>query len=145
MQVNSNYNTYYLQRNFSANNTSESKTDDETLTYKEILEQNWEDYMNGEIEQDVFYRMEAASFTAALVEAYKKGIHENPFSGMKRVQQERLKADTPSEIAVEINKDISALNNNFNAAPPGMTFEENQRLNNKAKDVLFEILQEIKA
>ncbi|GEM_PF-6313360 len=36
MQVNVNYNAYYLYRNFSANNTSESKVGDETLTYRDI-------------------------------------------------------------------------------------------------------------
>ncbi|WP_348518878.1 hypothetical protein [Campylobacter sp. CCS1377] len=83
--------------------------------------------------------------TASLIEDYQEsGSLDNIFGKMKRVQQERLKADTPSEISVEINKDIFALNNNFNAVLPGMTKEENQRLNNKAKDFLFEILQDIK-
>ncbi|TEY04072.1 hypothetical protein [Campylobacter sp. US33a] len=149
MQISSSYNNaYYPQKNFSADQsvkkTENVKEDDKILTYEDIEEQSWEDYANGKVDPDVHFRLVCASLTASLVEASKDGFQGNPFGEMKRVQQERLKADTPSEIAVEINKDIFALNNNFNAVLPGMTKEENQRLNNKAKDFLFEILQDIK-
>ncbi|TEY02763.1 hypothetical protein [Campylobacter sp. US33a] len=121
------------------------KEDDGISTYKDVRDKVWEDYLNGKIDLDVFCRTGAAFLTASLIEDYQEsGSLDNIFGKMKRVQQERLKADTPSEIAVEINKDIFALNNNFNAVLPGMTKEENQRLNNKAKDFLFEILQDIK-
>ncbi|MCW1360685.1 hypothetical protein [Campylobacter sp. CCS1377] len=150
MQISSNYNNaYYPQKNFSADQsvkkTENVKEDDKILTYEDIEEQSWEDYANGKVDPDVHFRLVCASFTASLVEAYQQsGSLDNIFGKMKRVQQERLKANNPNEIAVEINKDISALNNNFNVPSSNMTPEENQRLNNKAKDFLFEILQDIK-
>lgn len=149
MQINSSCNnTYYTQKNFSAYQSSKNneitKEDEKILTYQDVMEQNWEDYVNGKLDADVFFRMNCASLIASLVEASKDGFQGNPFGEMKRVRQERLKADTPDEIAVEINKDISALNNNFNVPSSNMTPAENQRLNNKAKDILFEILQDLK-
>ncbi|CAM2961788.1 hypothetical protein [Helicobacter burdigaliensis] len=149
MQIDSSYNTYYLQKSFSANQSNKNneitKEENKIATYEDVVERSWEDYVNGKLDQDTFFRINCASLTASLVEASKDGFQGNPFGEMKRVQQERLKADTPSEIAVEINKDISALNNNFNIPSSNMTQEENQRLNNKAKDILFEILQDLKA
>ncbi|HEH5496159.1 TPA: hypothetical protein SHD65_000523 [Campylobacter coli] len=149
MQISSSYNNaYYTRQNIgvdqSVKKTENVKEDDKILTYADIEEQSWEDYANGKVDPDVHFRLVCASLTASLIEASKDGFQGNPFGEMKRVQQERLKADTPDEIAVEINKDISALNNNFNAPSSNMTPEENQRLNNKAKDILFEILQDLK-
>ncbi|TLD81429.1 hypothetical protein LS70_007935 [Helicobacter sp. MIT 11-5569] len=130
------------QKNFSASKNVENN---KISTYADIGQQAFEDYMNGKIEFDIFVRITAASLNSALSEAYQC-FEGNPFDGMKRIQQGRNKADTANKIETEINKDIAQLNHNFNLGMPiGMTQEEHQRLHNKAKDFLFEILQELKA
>nr|HEC1272502.1 hypothetical protein [Campylobacter coli] len=51
---------------------------------------------------------------------------------------------TSSKVKAEIYKDIYIIDNYFDVLAPGVTQEENQRINNKTKDLLFEILQDIK-
>ncbi|HEF1050291.1 TPA: hypothetical protein R8P54_001861 [Campylobacter coli] len=149
MQINSSYNNaYYTQKNFSADQsikkTENVKEDEKISTYKDVRDRVWEDYLNGKIDQDTFITANAAFFTASLVEASKDRFQGNPFGEMKRIQQERLKADTSSKVKAEIYKDIYIIDNYFDVLAPGVTQEENQRINNKTKDFLFEILQDIK-
>lgn len=68
----------------------------------------------------------------------------NLFGKMKEIHQERLKADSISEITTEIKKDISALDNNMpnSGMVPNHIYQAQKE---KAKDILFEILEEIRA
>lgn len=71
----------------------------------------------------------------------------NLFGKMKGIHQERLKADSISEITAEVKKDISALDNNLiggsdiNGKIPNHIYQAQKE---KAKDILFEILEEIR-
>lgn len=68
----------------------------------------------------------------------------NLFGKMKGIHQERLKADSISEITTEVKKDISALDNNMPNS--GMILDHiYQAQKEKVKDILFEILEEIRA
>ncbi|KPH53114.1 hypothetical protein [Helicobacter pullorum] len=68
----------------------------------------------------------------------------NLFGKMKGIHQERLKADSISEITTEIKKDISALDNNMpnSGMIPNHIYQAQKE---KAKEILFEILEEIRA
>lgn len=72
----------------------------------------------------------------------------NLFGKMKGIHQERLKADCANEITTEIKKDISALDNNLiggsdiNGKIPNHIYQAQKE---KAKEILFEILEEIRA
>lgn len=68
----------------------------------------------------------------------------NLFGKMKGIHQERLKADSISEITTEIKKDISALDNNMpnSGMIPNHIYQAQKE---KVKDILFEILEEIRA
>ena len=68
----------------------------------------------------------------------------NLFGKMKGIHQERLKADCANEITTEIKKDISALDNNMpnSGMVPNHIYQAQKE---KAKDILFEILEEIRA
>ncbi|STQ87319.1 hypothetical protein [Helicobacter pullorum] len=68
----------------------------------------------------------------------------NLFGKMKEIHQERLKVDCPNEITTEIKKDISALDNNMpnSGMVPNHIYQAQKE---KAKDILFEILEEIRA
>ena len=68
----------------------------------------------------------------------------NLFGKMKEIHQERLKVDCPNEIPTEIQKDISALDNNMpnSGMVPNHIYQAQKE---KAKDILFEILEEIRA
>lgn len=68
----------------------------------------------------------------------------NLFGKMKGIHQERLKADCANEITTEIKKDISALDNNMpnSGMIPNHIYQAQKE---KAKDILFEILEEIRA
>lgn len=68
----------------------------------------------------------------------------NLFGKMKGIHQERLKADSISEITAEVKKDISALDNNMpnSGMVPNHIYQAQKE---KAKDILFEILEEIRA
>lgn len=68
----------------------------------------------------------------------------NLFGKMQEIHQERLKVDCPNEITTEIKKDISALDNNMpnSGMIPNHIYQAQKE---KAKDILFEILEEIRA
>ena len=68
----------------------------------------------------------------------------NLFGKMKGIHQEGLKADSANEITTEIKKDISALDNNMpnSGMVPNHIYQAQKE---KAKDILFEILEEIRA
>lgn len=68
----------------------------------------------------------------------------NLFGKMKGIHQERLRADSISEITAEVKKDISALDNNMpnSGMVPNHIYQAQKE---KAKDILFEILEEIRA
>lgn len=68
----------------------------------------------------------------------------NLFGKMKGIHQERLKADSISEITAEVKKDISALDNNMpnSGMIPDHIYQAQKE---KVKDILFEILEEIRA
>ena len=68
----------------------------------------------------------------------------NLFGKMKEIHQERLKVYCPNEITTEIKKDISALDNNMpnSGMVPNHIYQAQKE---KAKDILFEILEEIRA
>ena len=68
----------------------------------------------------------------------------NLFGKMKGIHQERLKADCANEITTEIKKDILALDNNMpnSGMIPNHIYQAQKE---KAKDILFEILEEIRA
>lgn len=68
----------------------------------------------------------------------------NLFGKMKGIHQERLKADSINEITTEVKKDISALDNNMpnSGMVPNHIYQAQKE---KAKDILFEILEEIRA
>ena len=67
----------------------------------------------------------------------------NLFGKMQGIYQERLKADSVSEITTEIKKDISALDNNMpnSGMVPNHIYQAQKE---KVKDILFEILEEIR-
>ena len=156
------YTNPYLQGDSLAKNQSDdfnvllnSKTEknpkEDKLTYGEIQEDLLERHLNGEIDHKTYTKVHIASLTASLVEAYNiygmdNGL--NLFGKMKGIHQEMLKADSISEITTEIKKDISALDNNLiggsdsNGKIPNHIYQAQKE---KAKDILFEILEEIRA
>lgn len=156
------YTNTYLQGDSLAKNQSDdfnvllnSKTEknpkEDKLTYGEIQEDLLERHLNGEIDHKTYTKVHIASLTASLVEAYNiygmdNGV--NLFGKMKGIHQERLKADSISEITTEIKKDISVLDNNLiggsniNGKIPNHIYQAQKE---KAKDILFEILEEIRA
>lgn len=94
----------------------EPSKENDISNYRDIMEQTFEDYMSGDLDSDSFFLIHSASLTASLVEAYNiygmdSGV--DLFAKMKGIHQERLKADSESEITAEIKKDISALDNNL--------------------------------
>lgn len=133
------------------NSKTEKNPKEDKLTYGEIQEDLLERHLNGEIDHKTYTKVHIASLTASLVEAYNiygmdNGV--NLFGKMKGIHQERLKADCANEITTEIKKDISALDNNLiggsdiNGKIPNHIYQAQKE---KAKDILFEILEEIRA
>lgn len=125
----------------------EPSKENDISNYRDIMEQTFEDYMSGDLDSDSFFLIHSASLTASLVEAYNiygmdSGV--DLFAKMKEIHQERLKADSISEITTEIKKDISALDNNMpnSGMVPNHIYQAQKE---KAKDILFEILEEIRA
>lgn len=129
----------------------EPSKENDISNYRDIMEQTFEDYMSGDLDSDSFFLIHSASLTASLVEAYNiygmdSGV--DLFGKMKGIHQERLKADSISEITAEVKKDISALDNNLiggsdiNGKIPNHIYQAQKE---KAKDILFEILEEIRA
>lgn len=125
----------------------EPSKENDISNYRDIMEQTFEDYMSGDLDSDSFFLIHSASLTASLVEAYNiygmdNGV--NLFGKMKGIHQERLKVDCPNEITTEIKKDISALDNNMpnSGMVPNHIYQAQKE---KAKDILFEILEEIRA
>lgn len=125
----------------------EPSKENDISNYRDIMEQTFEDYMSGDLDSDSFFLIHSASLTASLVEAYNiygmdSGV--DLFAKMKGIHQERLKADSISEITTEIKKDISALDNNMpnSGMIPNHIYQAQKE---KAKDILFEILEEIRA
>lgn len=129
------------------NSKTEKNPKEDKLTYGEIQEDLLERHLNGEIDHKTYTKVHIASLTASLVEAYNiygmdNGL--NLFGKMKGIHQERLKADSISEITAEVKKDISALDNNMpnSGMVPNHIYQAQKE---KAKDILFEILEEIRA
>lgn len=125
----------------------EPSKENDISNYRDIMEQTFEDYMSGDLDSDSFFLIHSASLTASLVEAYNiygmdSGV--DLFGKMKGIHQERLKADSESEITAEVKKDISALDNNMpnSGMVPNHIYQAQKE---KAKDILFEILEEIRA
>lgn len=125
----------------------EPSKENDISNYRDIMEQTFEDYMSGDLDSDSFFLIHSASLTASLVEAYNiygmdSGV--DLFAKMKGIHQERLKADCANEITTEIKKDISALDNNMpnSGMVPNHIYQAQKE---KAKDILFEILEEIRA
>lgn len=125
----------------------EPSKENDISNYRDIMEQTFEDYMSGDLDSDSFFLIHSASLTASLVEAYNiygmdSGV--DLFAKMKGIHQERLKADSANEITTEIKKDISALDNNMpnSGMVPNHIYQAQKE---KAKDILFEILEEIRA
>lgn len=125
----------------------EPSKENDISNYRDIMEQTFEDYMSGDLDSDSFFLIHSASLTASLVEAYNiygmdSGV--DLFAKMKGIHQERLKVDCPNEITTEIKKDISALDNNMpnSGMVPNHIYQAQKE---KAKDILFEILEEIRA
>lgn len=125
----------------------EPSKENDISNYRDIMEQTFEDYMSGDLDSDSFFLIHSASLTASLVEAYNiygmdSGV--DLFAKMKGIHQERLKADSISEITTEVKKDISALDNNMpnSGMVPNHIYQAQKE---KAKDILFEILEEIRA
>ena len=137
--------------NSKAEKNQEPSKENDISNYRDIMEQTFEDYMSGDLDSDSFFLIHSASLTASLVEAYNiygmdSGV--NLFGKMKGIHQEMLKADSISEITTEIKKDISALVNNLiggsdsNGKIPNHIYQATKE---KATDILFEILEEIRA
>lgn len=133
------------------NSKTEENQEEDKLTYGEIQEDLLERHLDGEIDHKTYTKAHIASLTASLVEAYNiygmdSGV--DLFAKMKGIHQERLKADSESEITAEIKKDISALDNNLigrsdiNGKIPDYIYKAQKEA---AKDILFEILEEIRA
>lgn len=125
----------------------EPSKENDISNYRDIMEQTFEDYMSGDLDSDSFFLIHSASLTASLVEAYNiygmdSGV--DLFAKMKGIHQEKLKVDCPNEITTEIKKDISALDNNMpnSGMVPNHIYQAQKE---KAKDILFEILEEIRA
>lgn len=125
----------------------EPSKENDISNYRDIMEQTFEDYMSGDLDSDSFFLIHSASLTASLVEAYNiygmdSGV--DLFAKMKGIHQERLKADSISEITTEVKKDISALDNNMpnSGMIPNHIYQAQKE---KVKDILFEILEEIRA
>lgn len=125
----------------------EPSKENDISNYRDIMEQTFEDYMSGDLDSDSFFLIHSASLTASLVEAYNiygmdSGV--DLFAKMKGIHQERLKVDCPNEITTEIKKDISALDNNMpnSGMIPDHIYQAQKE---KVKDILFEILEEIRA
>lgn len=128
----------------------EPSKENDISNYRDIMEQTFEDYMSGDLDSDSFFLIHSASLTASLVEAYNiygmdSGV--DLFAKMKGIHQERLKVDCANEITTEIKKDISVLDNNLiggsniNGKIPNHIYQAQKE---KAKDILFEILEEIR-
>lgn len=127
------------------NSKAEKNQKENKLTYGEIQEDLFQQYLNGDIEQKIYYGVLGASVVATLKEscdvygdATKKDL----------IWDKRHRADCANEITTEIKKDISALDNNLiggsdiNGKIPNHIYQAQKE---KAKDILFEILEEIRA
>ena len=127
------------------NSKAEKNQKENKLTYGEIQEDLFQQYLNGDIEQKIYYGVLGSSVVATLKEscdvygdATKKDL----------IWDKRHRADSANEITTEIKKDISALDNNLigrsdiNGKIPNHIYQAQKE---KAKDILFEILEEIRA